>query len=205
MTKMMTKLGIPLILVVFIAGFTVTSSYAMWYKTLTVNGTIDTGTVDWQFIAVPQCIDTGLDWNGNYSPWNYYQVDKDVGSCSAMYTDDHTMQFTINNAYPWYFEEITTHAVITGTVPIKIWKVIINGVELYETNKSETVFLDLNGDTLNDVALVWNDNVGVQYHPGDTVEMSFWIVVLQQAPQNSSLTITVQIYAVQWNEYSSPP
>ncbi len=201
----MSKAAMTLILVIFVAGFSVTSSYSMWYKELQLNGTINTGSVDWEFIGSPGCIDDGLDWNGNYSPsWDYYLVDKDVGSCSGTYVDDHTMEFTIDNAYPWYFEEISMHAVITGTVPIKIWKVVVDGITIYETNKSETLMLDLDNDGLYDLALKWNDNLGGQFHPGDTIELSFWIVVLQDAPQNSSLTLTIQVYAVQWNEYSIP-
>lgn len=194
-----------LLLVIFITGFMVTSSYAMWYKVLQINGTVDTGTVDWEFTAQPQCIDSGLDWNGNYSPyWDYYMVDKDVASCSVQYLDAHTMQFTINNAYPWYYEEISSHAIVTGSVPIKVWKVVINGVELYATNGSNNVFLDLNNDSLSDIVIRWNDNLGSQLHTNWTVEFSFWVVVLQEAPQNTSLTVTISIYAVQWNEYSVP-
>jgi len=197
--------SIILALIVFGVG------YALWSETLTISGQADTGILDWGFTTGVSTLDYGPDFNSYPSDQcNFWHlVDKDVGSSSYQLQDTDgdddydTLLVTLNNVYPWYTENIGFHVVNTGTIPLKIWKVIIGGNEYYEL--TGPVYLDLNEDGYDDVKICWGDNFGVQLEPGESSpEISFQIVILQNAPQGATLTLTISFMAVQWNEYSTP-
>jgi len=189
------------------------TSYAMWSDSLKINNTVETGEVDFYFSPGSVIhLDQGLDWNASYYPSDgYVQLDKDVGSTNVTLLDTDgdgdydTMNITMSNVYPWYVEHIAFKVCNGGTIPIKIWKVIIDGNSYYEVNENQAmqgVELDLNHDGVNDTTIWWGDNFGVQLHHGDCADISMTITVLQPAPQNTTLSTTISMIAVAWNEYS---
>lgn len=197
--------SIVLALVIFGIG------YALWSENLYITGEADTGELDWGFTTTVSTMDHGLDYNGDPAGQCFYayQVDKDVGSSSYQLLNDdcdgdyELLKVTLNNVYPRYLEDISFHVVNTGTIPLRIWKVIIGGNEYYAI--TGPIFVDLNGDGIADVRICWGDNFGVQIEPGQVSgEISFEIIVLQNAPQGTTLTLTISLVAVQWNEYSTP-
>ncbi len=213
---------IPIIAVAIIAAAT-----AMWSETLKTNAVIDTGEVDWEFvngslILLDACglppgygSSGGYDWNASYYPDSRgTQLDKDVGCTEAVFIDSDgdgdydTLNITIHNAYPWYYTHVAFRVVNSGTVPIKIWRVLIDGQAYYYLNEHELqqgVEIDLSNDGVPDITIWWGDNFGVQLEPGDSADISLYITVLQGAPENSTLTFTVQLQAIQWNEYTPGP
>jgi hypothetical protein len=46
----------------------------------------------------------------------------------------------------------------------------------------------------------YGDNIGQQLHPCGEREISFLILVLQDAPEGATLTFTMKLLAVQYNE-----
>ncbi len=208
---------IPLIAVVIIAATT-----AMWSDTLKVNTTIDTGRVSIVFVngSITYKDACGLrpgygdyrgnDWNATYYPnTTAVQLDKDVGCTEVTLVDSRTLNITIYNAYPWYYNHIAFKIVNEGTVPVKIWRVIIDGHAYYSLNATQVeqqgLELDLNHDGVPDITVWWGDNFGAQLEPGQGADISLTITVLEGAPQGSTLSFTAQLQAVQWNEYTAGP
>jgi len=202
-----------------------TTALALWSETLRVNVAVGTGEVDWEIVSGIIWLDAcglqpgygyfrGNDWNASHLPEpGAVQLDKDVGCTDVTLIDSDgdgdydTMNITLRNVYPWYYTHIAFKVHNDGSVPIKIWRIIINGLEFYELNEQELqqgVELDLTGDGKPDVLIWWGDNFGVQLHPCQSADISLDITVLQGAPQGSTLSFTVSFEAIQWNEYYVP-
>jgi len=196
---------IPMLLVfaLVLTGF----AYAHWEKIITINGTVNTGELDWEF-TFASCLDEiGNDWNiaDGFAPATPWRVDKDVGSTSVEITDPHTVIVTLDNVYPSYFTTVSVYAHNTGTIPLIIDSVIIDGHVFRKTIPRAYVQLDLDGDGKYDIEIWWRNGLGTQIHPcEDSDEMSFWIHILQDAPQGETLEFTIQIVAINWNEYVPP-
>jgi len=202
------------------------AALAMWGEILRVNVAVGTGEVDWRFVPgtliwLDACgllpgygYFRGNDWNASYLPKpGAKQLDKDVGCTDVELIDSDgdgdydTMKVTLHNVYPWYYTHIAFKVHNDGTIPIKIWRIVIDGQEFYELNKQalqQGLELDLTDDEKPDVLIWWGDNFGVQLHPCDSADISFDITVLQDAPQGSTLSFTVSFEAIQWNEYYVP-
>ncbi|PUA33591.1 MAG: hypothetical protein B7O98_04010 [Zestosphaera tikiterensis] len=211
--------GVALLLIVSVG-------VAMWSETLRVNVAVATGEVDWEIVPGPTTwLDAcgllpgygnyrGNDWNASYLPKpGAKQLDKDVGCTDVTLIDSDgdgdydTMNVTLYNVYPWYYTHIAFKVHNDGSVPIKIWRVVIDGQEFHKLNEQELkegLYLDLTGDEKFDILIWWGDNFGVQLHPCESADVSFDITVLQGAPQGSTLTFTISLEAIQWNEYSTP-
>ncbi len=203
----------------------VSAAYSMWFQELRVDALVETGEVDFEFVPgtlayLDACgappgygYSGGNDWNASFYPVKgAEQLDKDVGCTDAMFYDSDgdgdldTVNVSLVNVYPWYYTRVAFEVRNSGTVPIKIWRVLLNGTYYYELNEhllEQGVLVDLDGDEQPDVTIWWGDNFGVQLHPGESAGISFHIVVLQPAPESSRLTITIELDAIQWNEYES--
>jgi hypothetical protein len=197
-----------LFVVLVIAMLATGISYAMWSKNLYIDGTANTGELDWGFIGA-SCLDTsGNDYHcrdGFTGPPPYYGMgDKDVGSTGVTITDPHTVTVTLTNVYPSYFTSVDVDAQNTGTIPLIIDRVVIDG-HVQRKLPTQVIRLDLNGDGIEDVEIKWGDGFGTQLDPGDlSPTMSFWIHILQGAPQGQTFGFTIEIVAIQWNEYIPP-
>ena len=119
----------------------------------------------------------------------------------------HSMTVTLDNAYPYYFDHIAFVVHGLGTIPLKIWKVNFwSDDTLVKTLYANGyVYLNLDGDGAYDLELWWGDGWGTQLHYCDPHDISFELLVLQPAPQNATLTFTIQLVGIQWNEYSPGP
>ena len=217
-----------LFLVLVIALASVGAAFAAWTDTVTFRGTVDTGEVCWEF-ASASIRDFVMPPNGMWEyptiypdytcgpgfplvPGKgfYWLLDKNVGWGTVQLVPNaqgfnKRLDVTLYNTYPCYFNEVSFYLNNCGTIPIKVWKVIINGVAYYAGQPYAAI--DTNGDGAADVEIKWNDNFGQQYEPGipNTSEYSFWIHVLQPAPQNATLRFTIELWCVQWNEYVAGP
>jgi len=212
---------------------------AMWSETLRINVTVQTGELDVEYvpgslILLDSCeLVNGIDYNASFFPSKGgEQIDdgKDVACTETSFIDTDndgdydTMNVTIHNAYPWYYTHIAWAVHNDGTIPWKIWRVIIitpqgnytsYGLNINYTSspsvmgesgttESEGLYLDLNGDNKSDIVLWWGDNFGVQLHPCWSADISMDITVLQEAPENANLTFMIQFEVIQWNEYYVP-
>jgi hypothetical protein len=205
MNRKITKgkyLAIPLILLIglAIAGY----AYASWHTSLYIDGTVNTGTLDWQFTTVLFQDGSGNDYHcgNNFTNPPPTQGDKDVGSTYAEIVNPHTVEVNLTNVYPCYFTMVSVYAKNTGTIPFIIDKVIIDGHAFNKTQSPAMVQLDVDSDGDYDIEIWWKNALGTQVHPGrDTDEMSFWIHILQGAPQGETFRFTIELVAIQWNMY----
>lgn len=194
--------------------------YAHWEATLYINGEVESGEVDWEF--VPGSVihkDHGLDWNATFFPGKgSTTLDKDVGSTTTVLYDSDgdgdydILNVTLSNVYPWYWEHIAFELHNNGKVPIKVWRVIIRTASgnytYYEINESELTqgeYLDLDDDGTYDIVLWWGDNFGKQLEYCESADISFTITVLQGIKMGTTYTFTIEIVAIQWNMYTPGP
>lgn len=208
---------------VFLIIIALSVAIAMWTTSLRVNTSIKTGELDWRI--VPGSITyhdacglppgygyfRGNDWNATYLPQpGAIQLDKDVGCTDVVLIDsdgdgDHdSLNITLRNVYPWYYSKVGFKVHNDGTIPLKIWRVIIDDQIFYELNEhvlQQGVELDLTGDGKPDVLIWWGDNFGEQLHPCRSADMGLDITVLQEAPEYSTISFTLRIEAIQWNKY----
>jgi len=184
---------ITLFLIPMIALSLVGASYALWSKTITLDGTVQTGIVDKKIVSV-FCSDTGID--PGYT--------KDVASCTAeIGIGGDSASFILDNTYPSYNIDVTFKEKNVGTIPVKI-----NDVLLTLSGPGGTVSIICMGlpcDLVTpEMEVHYDDNFGVQIDPGVTVANSVNMHVRQGAVQGSSYALTVKERAVQWNEYPAP-
>ena len=202
---------------------------AMWSETLKINVAVSTGELDWGFMNGSLTLKDacglqpgygpsgGNDWNATVFPAKGgEQLDKDVGCTEVKFLDTDgdgdydTLNVTLHNAYPWYYTHIGFSVCNTGTIPLKIWRVVIDGQDYYEINAEGVengVDLDLDNDNMSDVRFWWGDNFGEQLHPGGCADISFDITVLQPAKESTTYSFLVKFEAIAWNEYEAalPP
>jgi len=166
-------LAVALCLAITGAGF------AMWDKTLYIDGTVNTGEVNMEILSVssddpPGFIDPGKD--------------KDVGCTTAQIdpNDNQRVIVTITNGYPCYEVRVHFTAHNNGTVPVKLQDIIVTsppGGELTVTG---------------------SDGIGEQIDPCVDRDNTIYIHVEQCAVELTQYTFTVEFYYVQWNEYTPP-
>jgi hypothetical protein len=219
--------GISLLALLVVA--TLAGVSALWYERLSISTTVETGELDWEFrnntaFTSDPCYDnlgTPVTWpDTNAFPPDFDPViapeGKDVGCTMLGFLDTDLdgdydfLNITLNNTYPYYATEVDFRVRNIGTIPLIIWRIVVmidNGTtyEFTEINpddvETEGLYLDLNEDGEPDVLMLWGDNFGVQLESGDHADISLFIVVLQPAPQGSTLHFAIGLDAVQWNEY----
>ena len=172
-SKATTTLMLSLVVALVVMGI----AYAMWDKSLYIEGTVNTGDLDVIFANV-RCNDEGPDPGGD-------KEGKNVGSCSwSLSEDSETMTVTIDNAYPCYYCIIEFDLVNVGTIPVKI-----QSVSLSNPHPDEL--------TVSYEGLV----VGTQIDPDGSVHACLYVHLEQPAEEGASYSFTITILVVQWNEY----
>ena len=159
---------------------------------------------------------------------------KDVGSTDVTMEDTNNDGFqdkinvTVNNAYPCYYNDISWWVESTGSIPLIIQKAkltwgdteydIISGklyifcqsreggaYDLIEVPAAQMSRLaDYYEEVDGVIEFKWGDNVGLQMHPGDSIEQSFQFHVVQPAQQNTTYNFGLSIQGIQWNESPTP-
>jgi len=169
-----------------ISGF----SYAHWYGYLYFEKYIETG-------YMCASIQT---WFSNDPPGqNDPGYTKDVAATHTWIDaiDPHYAYIWIEKAYPCYTVYFTMDIYNCGTIPWNMTTPKVNGVTLVD---STWVQFDLDGNGVNDVEFMYIDGELKQVHPGQFVEWSLRLHVLQGAdlcPAEYYFTLEVEV--VQWN------
>jgi hypothetical protein len=173
--EMKTKMAVAfaaLMIALMVAGI----GYAMWDKRIYLYGTVETGEVDAEWSAI-WCDDTGIDPG----------YDKDVASCVCEIdsVDPQMAHVTIYNGYPSYSVTIWYEIDNWGTIPVKIQDIIL-------TNPNPEVTV-----TVTDIY------IGQQIEPyGDYVTGDLEIHIEQIADELSTYYFDLEVYLVQWNEFT---
>lgn len=189
------------------------AAYAAWTDTITITGDVSTGTVEWE-LQGPLTNSDGpgvLDWNCFFDLDGgiFEQMDKDVGETIVAIIDSHTFSVTIDNAYPYYTSHVAFKVHGLGSIPIRIWKATFYDdsgalVGVIYTH-DQYIYMDFDGNCENDFEIWWGDGFGVQLHECDKYDISFDMLLLQPALQDQTYHFTVELTAIQWNEYTGSP
>ncbi|MCD6391228.1 MAG: hypothetical protein J7L92_04475 [Dehalococcoidia bacterium] len=226
----MKKIGLLCLALVLALG-TIGVGYAMWFDTVTIEGTVDTASLTMGFQELNVWEDPEVEGKDVGSINGYLDVEKG----SHWVTDPHDghnepiydkIVISINNAYPCYWGHITFVVANGGTIPF-----VITGLKLADPT-GELNFMwqtpppaspayglfwkDLNGNGVYDPPvqggdpgelIIWVkyvDNIGKQLEPCDEAKSELDLHVEQAAEQNHTYTFVATIKAVQWNEYPLP-
>ena len=159
-----------LVSVLALAG--IGAGYSMWSETLTIEGTVNTGSVD-------------VDWSiVDFWDTEFPVPEKDVSSVTAEIVGN-TLFVTILNAYPciWYYVEFDIHCV--GTVPVHFTDWVIDRVTL-----PASVELELTPITT------------AQLHQGDIFSgtLGIHLINADDIDESAIYTFTVSLLAHQYNE-----
>ena len=195
-------------------------AYAAWTDTIYIDGSVTTGTLLWEIVPGSHTQKTDdPDWNCFFDLETGYRTNgddvwypdpKNVATTTVTIEDTdhpHKMTVTLDNAYPYYYEHIAFRAHCYGSIPLKIWKVniLVSDVIVETFYASGETYLDLDGDGGYDLEIWWGNGWGEQLHACQSHDFSFELLVLQPAPQTSTLTFDIELVAIQWNEYTPGP
>ncbi len=145
----------------------------------------------------------------------FWESDKDYAWGTAELLDPNndsnydTVVVTLYNTYPGYMTWLSVEVKNTGTIPLFFDFYIVNGTTLtkLQVGANWMVFLDADGDCKPELAVQLIDVLGQQMEPGEERECSIRILVLQDANENATYHIAIQLVAVQWSEsiyYTGP-
>jgi len=217
----MKRLGI-LFLVLVIALGGIGAAFAAWTDTVTISGTVNTGTVD-IVIEATSGTEVYKDLRDDSMVACYYREDHGVktynldlgplpppGGLLVAWADgditgDDAMSFEFQNIFPTENFTFFVDALFqyVGTVPAKINSITTSNVVdpdgILDELDIQTVALRWDHD--NQVPLSETVDIGTQLHQGDWV----WVVLGILVPQDNDLmgksasgTITIEL--IQWNE-----
>jgi hypothetical protein len=207
-TKKIMAIFAILMIALGIAGF----AYAHWTETLTLNGTVKTGSLclEWSFTAVlPDSNLKDLDGDGYkddpVAKLTYTITDTDKDGCKD------ELNVTLENAYPslWVNGTIDIHN--CGTIPVGIHgynyaindpKGIANGIELNPWPKAYLV--DPTGKETVIILEDWIAKVN-QLDPGWSLKCSFNVHFGENTPEGATATISAWIEFWNWNEVQRLP
>lgn len=218
----MKRIGFLVVALVLVLG-TLGVAYSKWSDNvaMTVNVGTDNVALCFDENVPPQSSDATSPTHVNYDqgglgsscdPINFHfenpTEQKDVASTDVSVADCKTLDVIVHNAYPFYYANIDFSICSTGSVPVRIWKIIItgdNGQPLTFYATPGPVGLDIDADGCCDMLLKYGDSFGDQLHQGQAcADISMAFIFLECLDQSQTeLHFTIQVFAVQWNEYDA--
>ena len=186
----MKKIGILALAFVFALG-ALGVGYASWSKTLSVNASVETGSVnaEWYFVG---CFDI---------------EDKDVGTTTAWIdgADPQILHFSIDNGYPCYIGDCEVEFRYTGTVPVHLESIDFEaGPELTGCTVEQSPWTGTFTAYCDQLTVDFVDGLGMQLHQGDRLGSSVRVHIEQDAEMDSQYTFDIRILFVQYNESQFP-
>jgi hypothetical protein len=185
------KKAVIITLVLVIALASLGTAYALWDKTLFIDGSVQTGDLNMQIVSI-----TSDDPPGALDPWYPFlnnDIDpapyplKDVGVTEVWIDaeDDQMAWIWLQNGYPCYWVAVHFTAYNNGTIPVKL-----NDIILDNPNPCITVLP--------------SDGLGEQIDPGERRDNTIFIHVEQCADELADYFFSVRWWYVQFNEYPYP-
>lgn len=199
-----TSLAILLVLSLSLMGV----GFALWSKTLVVEGVVNTGRVDARWLTA-FCREFHTWPNLPTSDEDYGEAEgKEVGSTSFAIDpdDDQILHITLDNVYPSYAVDCSLKFEIDGTIPV-----IARGTTLIpipDVGTEELHNCEMTGGftkilSCDELTVIFTDNIGSQLDPGVWGIGDLLIHVEQPAEQLASYRFDVLICLAQWNEAAS--
>jgi hypothetical protein len=178
---------IILVLVIAMAGLGL--GWATWTKTLNIDGTVETGEVDFAYDSIPSSL--VISELGGIGQTHGSFEDPDGDGIA------YKLNISLENVCPDYESKVEFTAHNLGTVPVKIDHVKIGPYTIYGTAKRS---LDLDGNGTNDIEVWWRGAIGTAYQPNDPDSIydgKFNIKVLQTASSGITEDFSIELVAVQ--------
>jgi len=212
MSRIDVRKLMPLFLIPVIVLAMTGVAYAMWYETLKVNVTVNTGEVDVEW-SNWSCSDTGIDPG----------YDKDVGSCDVSEEDYDgegdviKLNITLSNTYPCYNVTIYGKVDNIGTIPVKPYQFFIDNNHNGVFDEGDTLITtdtwypldldDVSGKDVEFMVYLYDDGGrdGSQIDPNGYDTYGIVIHVLQTASENATYTFHLAFVFAQWNEVTTTP
>jgi hypothetical protein len=215
-----------MLLALALAGLGV--AYGLWSHTLVINGTVNTGNVDTRFTKSFTDDDNKVDeaaldfydkgncpiGSGSCDPKEagpepqsntQHRSDKGFGVCTATISvDGNTGTITLNNSYPAYYCTSWFDVKNTGSIPVKVARIIVNGLPVLPGVATSFDLNNADGDNNNGTGADVAIRIGAidqcqQIEPGQTVRLYVAQNVLDAAPENASLSYIIRLQFNQWN------
>lgn len=153
-------------------------AYAHWMETLTISGTVNTGTVD-------------VEWS-EVGSWDTEEPGKDVSwiECWIDLVDPNLLHVEVHNAYPSidYFNVVDIHC--AGTIPVHLYEVFVSPPD---PNVQVDITYWADPDATIPVSLP------VQLHESEEIFVRIHVHIMQDAIQGHTYYFDAQINAIQWN------
>ncbi|MDH3308213.1 MAG: hypothetical protein OEO77_11930 [Acidimicrobiia bacterium] len=179
-----------LTMLVLLALGSVGLAYGLWFKTLAIEGTVETGNVDaeWSFVG---CFDI---------------EDKDVGTIDGFIdsVDPASLHFEIGNGYPSYTADCEVEYTYTGSVPAHVEAIhfVPGDFTGCAVNQSPTVGSFV--ASCDQATVTWANGLCSQLHENDFLGSSLRVHVEQGAEQNAVYGFGVEVQLNQFNESACP-
>ena len=183
---------------------TMSVAYALWSKTLNIEGTVDTGRVHARWSQAVSTDPPGaLDLKDEMG--NRYEKDVGMLECAINPDDPEVLDITIHNGYPSYMGGCEAEYTVLGSVPVVVESISFapgQGLTNCSVDQSQnTGTLTVLCDQLT---VKWTDGLCVQLHPGDEHAGSLKVHVEQEAEMSSEYTFDLGVLLVQFNESNCP-
>jgi len=203
----MVELFAVVMIALMVSGFV----YAMWSDTLTIKGTVKTGTFD---------VDLSLH--------NVFEPEGHADVIAELSGDNKTLTITVENAYPHYYFVVVFDIHNAGSIPAKLTNFEISGNITYaDGTKVELTdipawiegnwslwypFTDPHGtpdNTGTDLCKLFTLLENYQLNGGEAflIAVQFNILGVEgqiEPPQGATIEFELTFDAVQWNGYVSP-
>lgn len=181
-----------LVLALVIAMVTLGVAYTLWSPTLSITGTVETGTVDARWsTAFCSDLETGTD----------------VGQTSAGVdpSDPTVLLFNIVNGYPSYTGNCQVEYQYLGSVPVKVESItFIPGAALTGCAVSQSPTTGSLTAACDQLTVRWVDGLCTQLHRSDEAAGALRVHVEDAAEQNFSYSFRVLLKLMQWNQSACP-
>ncbi|HWP97044.1 MAG TPA: hypothetical protein VN426_09335 [Syntrophomonadaceae bacterium] len=223
-----TKIVVITLIIAFAA---LGGAYALWYDSLYINETVETGKLNIEW-ACTGATDSGEDYTGSgyvdHKEKLNPAVYKNIGSSNYLLEDDSefppvsgvpderntrdSIKFDLKNCYPGYQESVVTLVRNYGDMPVKLQNLqpkeqIPSWLRVQiQDGMTHVVYYDSQPDANTSVVSI----NGQQVDPGRWLSLVFIQRVLDGAPQNHNninnpQQIAFGIEGVQWNAYNVNP
>jgi len=171
--KSFRKLGVISLVLVLALGV-MGVGFALWDKTLYINGTVNTGEVNMEILSIASD-DIGIDPG----------KDKDVGSTAVSIDPGaQSATITVTNGYPCYHNYVHFTVHNNGTIPVKLNAINVTAPP--------------------EITVTGSDGIGEQIEPCTNRDNTIYFHVEQEAEELAIYTFTVEFWYVQWNEFPYP-